>query len=328
MSCLSAKRAFRSASSRTRRLSPRSETRTSTVPPRLIASASSRTLSSASHRLPDHDQPRNRRRCRVVLSDELLDHLALLAPAGVGHVEALALGEDAVANLEDLRVRGVVLRRDRDHVGVVERLPRHAPALHQRANRLQAVAVDGRALELLLAGCLLHLALEVALDVAVAAREEARDRVDVAAVLLAVDVADAGRLAALDVVVEARHPRAPAGLRPVAGAVLEELAEDLERLPRALGVRVRAEIEARRAVALAREVDARVLLVERDPDVGVRLVVAQADVEGRPVALDELLLGEERVGLRVRHQELDRRRPARSSRASWSCPRSARRPAF
>ncbi len=61
-------------------------------------------------------------------------------------------------------------------------------------------------------------------------------------------------------------------------------------------------------MALAREVDARELLVERDRDVGVRLVVAQADVVGRAVALDELLLGKEGVRLRVRDQEFDRRR--------------------
>ena len=48
---------------------------------------------------------------------------------------------------------------------------------------------------------------------------------------------------------------------------------------------------------LAGEVDARVVLVEADGDVGVGLVVAQADVEARPVALDEALLGQQRLGL-------------------------------
>jgi hypothetical protein len=50
-------------------------------------------------------------------------------------------------------------------------------------------------------------------------------------------------------------------------------------------------------VFLPREVDPRVILVEADRDVGIGLVVAQADVETRPVALDEALLGEERLGL-------------------------------
>ena len=59
-------------------------------------------------------------------------------------------------------------------------------------------------------------------------------------------------------------------------------------------------------MALAGEVDARELLVEADRDVRIRLVVAQADVEPRPVALDELLLGEQRLGLGLGDQEVDR----------------------
>ena len=59
-------------------------------------------------------------------------------------------------------------------------------------------------------------------------------------------------------------------------------------------------------MALAGEVDARELLVEADPDVGIGLVVAQADVEPRPVALDELLLGEQRLGLGLGDEEVDR----------------------
>jgi hypothetical protein len=59
-------------------------------------------------------------------------------------------------------------------------------------------------------------------------------------------------------------------------------------------------------VALAREVHARELLVEAHSHVRVGLVVSQPDVEARPVALDELLLGEQRLGLRLRHQEVDR----------------------
>ena len=56
---------------------------------------------------------------------------------------------------------------------------------------------------------------------------------------------------------------------------------------------------------LAGEVDARVVLVEADRDVGIGLVVAQADVEARPVALDEALLGEQRLGLVGGDQHLE-----------------------
>ena len=179
----------------------------------------------------------------------------------------MALGEDAVADLEHLRVRLGALDRDGDQVGGVERVGGDAAALHQRADRREPVADDRGALVLLVGRRLGHLALEVALDVAVAAGEEVDDRVDLAPVLLAVDVADAGRRAALDVVVEAGHARAPPRLGPLAGAVLEQPAEQVERLADPLRRRVGAEVDPRRAVALAGEVDARELLVEADRDV-------------------------------------------------------------
>src|SRR5262249_42856840 len=144
---------------------------------------------------------------------------------------------------------------------------------------------------------LLHRSLDRALDRAVAAGQEVDDAVDRAAVVLLGDVADAGRLAALDVVVKAGRAAAPARLGPPAGAEHEDLAKQIERLAHALGVAVGAEVDALATVALAREVDAREVLVERDADVRVGLVVAQPDVEARLVLLDEVLLGEQRLGL-------------------------------
>jgi hypothetical protein len=165
--------------------------------------------------------------------------------------------------------------------------------------------VQGGALELLPLGGGLHLALLLALDLAVAAGEEVDDRVDVAAVLLPADVLDAGRPAALDVVVEAGAAGAAARLLALAGAELEELAEQVERLPDPLGAGEGAEVGAAGAVLLAGEVDPRVVLVEADADVGVGLVVPQADVEARPVALDEALLGQQRLRLVGGDQRFD-----------------------
>jgi hypothetical protein len=62
---------------------------------------------------------------------------------------------------------------------------------------------------------------------------------------------------------------------------------------------------ASRAVALAREVNARVVLVEGDRDERIGLVVAQADVEARPVLLDEALLRQQRLRLGGDHDALD-----------------------
>ena len=56
---------------------------------------------------------------------------------------------------------------------------------------------------------------------------------------------------------------------------------------------------------LAREVDARVVLVERDRDERVGLVVAHQHVEARSVLADELLLGDQRLGGVARDHALD-----------------------
>ena len=56
---------------------------------------------------------------------------------------------------------------------------------------------------------------------------------------------------------------------------------------------------------LAREHDTRVLVLDRDGDVRERLVVAQADVERRPVPLDEVLLEVERLDLTAGDDRLD-----------------------
>jgi len=81
---------------------------------------------------------------------------------------------------------------------------------------------------------------------------------------------------------------------------------------------------ARRAMALPREVHTRELLVEAHADVRVRLVVAQPDVELRAMALDELLLGQQRLGLGLRDEEVDRAHPADEVEAASVRPREVR----
>ena len=303
----SASCALRWARSRMRRLPPRSAARISTGPPRRSASISASTSSSEPvGELALHDdQRRDRHRARVVLEQELLARARDVVLALVVEVEALAVGEHAVADLEDLRVGVGGVDRDGDRVVGAGAVVGDALALEQRAHRLQAVALDRRLLEVLLAGGEEHAVLELALDLAEAPGQERDHAVDALAVLLLGDVADAGRPAALDVVVEARRARAPPRLRPLAGAEQEDLAEQVERAAHALGRRVGAEVGALLAVALTREVDPRVVLVERDRDVRIRLVVAQADVEARLVLADEVLLRQQRLGLGLDDEVLD-----------------------
>src|SRR5262249_42050339 len=119
------------------------------------------------------------------------------------------------------------------------------------------------------------------------------------------DVLHAGGETALDVVVEARDAAVATGLGPLTRAVAEDAVEHVERLAHLLRVRVRPEVEDAAAVPLAREHHARVLVLDRDGDVRERLVVAQADVERGPVALDEVLLEVERLDLGASDDRLD-----------------------
>ena len=104
LSCSSASRALRSASSYRRRLSPRCAWRSATGPSRRSSSACF-TPSARAKRRRAHDLGRNRKRGRVVLDRELLDYLGLAAAGAVLEVEALAVGEHSVAHLEHLSVR-------------------------------------------------------------------------------------------------------------------------------------------------------------------------------------------------------------------------------
>ena len=264
-----------------------------------------RQLGAVGQRGLDHDQRRDRERARVVLEEELLgdDRGRLLAL--VLEVERLAVAQDAVADLEDLGVGLGALEVDRDRVVRASPLVGDPLALEQGADGLQAVALERRRLVVLLARVPVHALLEIALDLLEATAEEGDHAVDAAPVLLLGDVADAGRSAALDVVVQARRARVAAGLGALARAQQEDLAEQVERAAHALGARVRAEVDPLALVALAREVHAREVLVEADRDVGVRLVVAQPDVEARLVLLDERLLGEQRLRLGGDHERLD-----------------------
>ena len=223
-----ASRALRSASSKIRRLSPRSAERTSTAAPRRSDSASA----SASVRSVPRGTitcGRDRHRAGVVLEHELLEHLRLVALGGVLEVEGLAVGQHPLAHLEHLGVGVDVLRCDRHRVERPDRVVGHPLALQQRAHCLQLVAELRRRLELLVRRGQLHRLVQVALDLAVATREEGDDRLDVLPVLLLAHRVDTRRLAALDVVLQARAARQPAGLPALTGAVLEHLAEQVQR---------------------------------------------------------------------------------------------------
>ena len=204
-------------------------------------------------------------------------------------------------------------------------------------DREQPVAVARRLLEPLVRGRLAHLPLELALGSAASSPERNSITPSITSpVVLLRDVADARREAALDVVVEARDAAVAPGLRPLARPVPEDAVEHVERLAHLLRVRVRAEVDDAAAVPLAREHHARVVVLDRDGDVRERLVVAQPDVERRPVALDEVLLEVQRLDLGAGDDHLDvgdardelRDRARLSPRPAWKYWRTRGRSDF
>ena len=164
-----------------------------------------------------------------------------------------------------------------------------------------------RPLELQPVGGGLHLAPEGLRDRLLAALEEQLDLVDVGAVGGLVDGLDAGALAALDVVQQARPLEGPLALPDVdgAGPEREQAPDEVHRLVHAAGRGVRPEVAAAVVRELAGPLDPREVVAQRDLDERVALVVLEADVEARLVALDEVGLEEQRLADRVGERVLE-----------------------
>ena len=161
-------------------MSPRSAARISTEPSRRALSAcGQRSAPTAGDCLALHDQQRrHHHRARVVLEDERLGDLGDPALGLVVEVEALAVGQHPVADLEHLGVGLALVDRDRDRVERPDRLAGDALALEQRVHGPQPVALPRGILEPLLGRRLAHRPLERALDLAVAAGQEVDHAVD------------------------------------------------------------------------------------------------------------------------------------------------------
>ena len=152
-----------------------------------------------------------------------------------------------------------------------------------------------------------HLGLQARQDRLGVAGEEPHQVLDVAVVRLVVDGADARSRAAVDVEEQARPAQAlvPDELGVRARADREAPDEEVERLADGVGVPVGAEVA--HALALAPPDDGRTgpLLVQRDGEPGVALVVLQPDVVAGQVILDQRVLEDQRVDLGVDDHPLD-----------------------
>ena len=139
------------------------------------------------------------------------------------------------------------------------------------------------------------------------ALEEEHDLLDVAPVVGPFDGLDAGSLAALDVVQQtgSLERALPFPDLDGAGTEREDAPDEVHRLVDAARGGVRAEVAAAVVGQLARPLDAREVVGQGDLDVGVRLVVLEAHVEARLVALDEVGFQQERLADGVGQRGLD-----------------------
>ena len=216
----------------------------------------------------------------------------------------LAPDQLAAAHEEHLHPRLVAAAGHRDDVVVLAGQRDHLLALGYALDCAQLVAEAGCPLELPRLGGVLHLAAQVPNHGLRAALHEQHHLVYDLAILLAAGRADAGRNAAIDVVLQAGAGVVAAYL-PGAGAIGEQLLEQGHRLSHGACAGVRAEVAGAVVGDAAGDVDLREVLVEADLEVGVGLVVLEAGVVPGPLGLDEGVFEYERLSLRLGDDELE-----------------------
>jgi hypothetical protein len=222
--------------------------------------------------------------------------------------EPLAAHDAPLANEEHLHRCFEFVVGQADEVEVFVAVGHHLLLLDRALDRCQPVAQTGGALELQLLGRTAHLELEPGDDLVGVAVEELAQLGDELAVRHLRDLADARAAAFLDVEQQARPPEPVVfvELAGTAGAHRKAAQQQVERLADGVGVRIRPEVAHTLALAATHHHRPRVLLVERHGQERVALVVAQADVEPRPVLLDEAVLEHERLDLVAHLDPLDR----------------------
>ena len=252
------------------------------------------------------------RRVGVELFDDAGDERRRLDVFDLVDDEPLAADDSPLAHVEHLHARFEEVLVETDEVEVFLARRDHLLAFDRLADARELVAHAGRELELELVGRLGHPLFEALDDRVVLAVEEVEEVVDELVVVVVVDVADARRRALLDVRVEARaaEPVVPVELGLRARADRERAQQEVERLADRVRVRVRAEVADALALRAAQHHRPGPVLVERDREVRVALVVLQADVEAGLVPLDEVELQEEGLDLVLGDDPLDRLRGA------------------
>ena len=210
------------------------------------------------------------------------------------------------AHVEDLHGGLELVLGEGHHVGVGPVGQHHGLLLRRPPQRADVIAQPGRLLVVLVCGRLGHLALEPADELHRVAGHEVAEVVDDRAVGLLVDPADAGRRALVDVAQQAGPPDLPGPDEHAlgAGAGREHPQQQVERLADGPGMGVRPEVAHALALGAAHHLQPREVLVQRDGQARVALVVAVLDVEAGVVLLDPGVLQLQRLDLGADHGPL------------------------
>ena len=213
----------------------------------------------------------------------------------------------AVADHEQLEAGLRLLASDPDHVLLRAGVGGDLLLLDGPLDRAQLVAGHRSGLVPKSVRLRRHLTPQLVRDPLLLAVQEIDNAIDGASIVGLGDGLDTGRLAAVDVIEQAGPLEDALPLRDVqvAGAKREDLAQQLERLVHARGGRVGPEVTAPVTGQLSGADDAREVLAQGDLDEGVALVVAQPDIEARPMLLDQVVLEEVGLADGVGHDVLD-----------------------
>ena len=242
----------------------------------------------------------------VELLDELSNDLAGLAILGSLHEEVIAANHLPTPDEEHLHP-GLV-GSDGDGNGVEIRgtagIYLDGTLLLELLNGAHLITERGGALEFQLLGGGLHLVTQLARDGFGVALQKQDHLLDNLGVLFLAGQAGAGSDAAVNVILEAGPrigPRNPLG----AGAVGEQLLDQVHGLADAAGAGEWPEVTGAILVDPSRDVHPGKILGQVHLQVGIGLIVLETDVEVGPVALDERVLKDERLGLGVRDDILE-----------------------